>query len=63
MKDLLMKRNKLRNDAMQLRTIKFDEKVKDDKVGNLNKEQDKLWKKYKFYDNFIKANQKERELI
>lgn len=63
MKDLLIKRNKLRKNAMILRSVKFDEKVNGDKVTVLNKEQDKLWKKYKFYDNFIKANQKERELI
>ena len=50
MKDLLIKRNKLRNDAMTLRSVKFDKKVNGDRVTILNKEQDDLWKKYKFYD-------------
>ena len=59
MKDLLIKRNKLRKDAMILRSVKFDKKVNGDRVTILNKEQDGLWKKYKFYDNFIKAKNKE----
>ena len=58
MKDLLIKRNKLRKDAMILRSVKFDKKVNGDRVTILNKEQDDLWKKYKFYDNFIKAKNK-----
>ena len=58
MKDLLIKRNKLRNDAMTLRSVKFDKKVNGDRVTILNKEQDDLWKKYKFYGNFIKAKNK-----
>lgn len=55
MKDLIIKKNKLRNDAMRLREIKFDEKIKNGHSLELNKEQDKLWKKYEFYDNMIKA--------
>ena len=55
MKDLIMKRNKLRMDAMDLRSAKFDTEVKKDNVSNLNNEQNELWKKYKFYDKFIKT--------
>lgn len=55
MKDIIMKRNKLRMDAMRLREVKFDEKIKNEHSLELNKEQDKLWKKYEFYDKMLKA--------
>lgn len=58
MKDIILTRNKLRNDAMQLRTLKFDNKIKSKHSTKLNKEQDKLWKRYVFYDKFIKAKGK-----
>ena len=60
MKDIILTRNKLRNDAMQLRTLKFDNKIKSKHSTELNLEQDKLWKKYEFYDKFIKAKGKEK---
>jgi hypothetical protein len=53
-----MKRNKLRMDAMRLREVKFDEKIKNEHSLELNKEQDKLWKKYEFYDKMLKAYKK-----
>ena len=55
MKDILLKRNKLKNNAMQLRSLKFDSSVSNEQSIELNKQQDKLWKKYLFYENFIKA--------
>ena len=60
MKDILLKRNKLRNDAMQLRNLKFDKSVSNKRSVELNEEQDKLWKKYIFYERYIKAKDKER---
>lgn len=60
MKDILIKRNKLKEDAMKLREVKFDEKISKSHGMELNKEQDKLWNKFIFYDNFIKAKDKER---
>lgn len=59
MKDIMLMRNKLRNDAMQLRTLKFDTKIKSKHSTELNKEQDKLWKRYVFFDKYIKAKDKE----
>ena len=59
MKDLIIKRNKLKYDAMRLREVKFDDKLKKKNTLGLNKEQNELWKKYKFYDNLIKASRKE----
>ena len=60
MKDILLKRNKLKNDAMRLREVKFDETITKKHGRELNVEQDKLWKKYEFYDNYIKAKDKEK---
>ena len=60
MKDILLKRNKLKENSIRLRTVKFDESVNRDLTFKLNREQDEIYKKYKFYDNFIKANEKER---
>lgn len=60
MKDIILARNKLRDDAMQLRTLKFDNKIKSKHSTELNKEQDKLWKRYVFFDKFIKAKGKEK---
>lgn len=60
MKELIEKRNKVRMDAMRLREIKFDEKIKSEHTIELNKEQNKLWNKFKFYDNLIKAKRKEK---
>lgn len=60
MRDILLKRNKLINDAMRLREVKFDESVSKTYGRKLNVEQDKLWKKYEFYDNYIKAKDKEK---
>ena len=59
MKDLIIKRNKLRMDAMRLREVKFEPKLRNEHSMNLNKVQDNLWKKYKFYDNLLKASRKE----
>lgn len=58
MKNLIIKKNKLRNDAMRLREVKFEEKMSREHSMNLNKEQDELWHKYKFYDNLVKAMNK-----
>ena len=55
MKDIIIKRNKLRDDAMKLRRAKFDKNVSAKHSFEMDKEQDKLWKKYKFFDNFLKA--------
>ena len=60
MKDLIMKRNKLRMDAMRLREVKFEKSIKNNHSMELNREQDKLWKKYEFYNNLIKASRKEK---
>lgn len=61
MKELIEKRNKLKRDAMRLREVKFEPKLRNEHSMNLNKVQDNLWKKYKFYDNLLKTMRKENE--
>lgn len=58
MREIIIKRNKLKDDAMKLREVKFEEKIKPEHSLQLNKEQNKLWKKYEFYNNIIKAYNK-----
>lgn len=60
MKDILEKRNKLCHSSMNLRIIKFDLKLKKDKIEDLIKEQDKAFKEYYFYREYIKAINKEK---
>ena len=60
MKDILEKRNKLCESSLNLRIIKFDLKLKKDKIEDLIKEQDKAFKEYYFYREYIKAINKEK---
>ena len=60
MKDILEKRNKLCKCSINLRTIKFDLKLSKDKIEDLIKEQDKAFKEYYFYREYIKAINKEK---
>ena len=46
MKDILLKRNKLREDAMKLRNAKFDENVSRKQGMEMDRQQNKLWNKY-----------------
>lgn len=63
MKDILIKREDLRNRSQKLRVIKFDDKIDKDQVAVLIKEQDKVYKKWKFYNGIVKAlNKKEKKL-
>ena len=57
MKDILLKRNELRTKSINLRTLKFDPSIKDKLTTDISNEQDKIYKKYKFYDSFIKARE------
>lgn len=61
MKDILLKRNELRRNSINLRTIKFDESVNEKDIENLIKEQDKVYKKYKFYDRMVKMLNNKKE--
>lgn len=59
MTNIYLKRNELCEKSKQLRSIKFDIKVKNDRSFDINKEQDKVYNKFKFYNEYIKAKNKE----
>ena len=60
MKDLMLEKQKLCKKSIILRSAKFDTKVKRDDVTRLIEEQDKVYKQYKFYEQYIKAISKEK---
>ena len=58
MRDLLLKRNELRTKSKALRTIKFEPHIKESVAERETLIQDKIYKKYQLYNNFIKAKEK-----
>ena len=61
MKDIIIKRNKLCKDSIDLRSAKFDSSLSREKVNELVKQQDKVFKQFQFYKNFLKAYEKEKK--
>ena len=61
MQDIYLKRNKLRENSVKLRSAKFDKRLKKEDTFKLNEEQTEIWKKFSFYNEFIKAYSKEKE--
>lgn len=58
MNDLFRERQKLYKEGIELQNLLFEEKNKNtDKTKQL---QNKIYKKWKFYDEFIKAKEKEK---
>lgn len=60
MRDLIDKRNKLNKNSQKLRTIKFLEQLKREDVTKLIEEQNKVYKEFLFYREYIKAINKEK---
>ena len=54
MRDLYIKRNELCTKSTELQVAKWDIKLSKDKITDLIKKQDDVYKRYKFYDNIIK---------
>lgn len=59
MKDIYLERNKLRDNSIKLRSAKFEKRLSKDETFKLNEEQTKIYKKFKFYDDYLKAINKE----
>ena len=57
MKDILLKRNELKNKSTALKLLKFDDNLKYEQTKKLEEEQDKMFNKWNFYDKFIKARE------
>ena len=60
MRDLIDKRNELNKNSQNLRTIKFIEQLKREDVTKLIEEQNKVYKEFLFYREYIKAINKEK---
>lgn len=54
MRDLYIKRNELCSKSTELQVAKWDIKLNKDKITDLIKKQDDVYKRYKFYDKFLK---------
>lgn len=55
MKDILIKRNELKNKSVHLRSMRFEPNVKSEQIDKIAKEQSDIYNKWKFYDRFVKA--------
>lgn len=55
MRDILIKRNELKNKSVHLRSMRFEPKVKEKQIDKIAKEQTDIYNKWSFYDKFIKA--------
>lgn len=61
-REIREKRDKLRKSSMKLRELTLDCDFRTEKTLQLRKIQDEQYKKYEFYDNFIKANERIKDL-
>lgn len=67
MRDLIDKRNELNRYSQRLRTLKFDTTVfnprnrNNEKITQLIKEQDNIYKQFIFYKEYLKELSKERK--
>ena len=57
MKDILLKRNELKEKSIKLRTIKFAPSTANKQTDVIIKEQNEIYNKWNFYDKFIKARE------
>ena len=54
MNELYIKRNELNKKSQKLRIAKWSLKLTRKQISDLINKQDEVYKRYKFYDNFIK---------
>lgn len=54
MRDLYLKRNELNKNSQKLRSAKFQENISREKVREIIKQQQEIYKRYKFYDEYLK---------
>ena len=63
MRDILIKRNALKNNSIRMRSMRFEPHVKSSQVEKLAEEQNKMYNHWKFYDKFIKAREEVKNEI
>lgn len=59
-KEIRIKRNKLRDGSIRLKELAFYDNLGSDTNFKIREKQEKQYRKYKFYDGFIKAMDKEK---
>lgn len=57
MRDILIKRNELKNKSVHLRSMRFEPKASNKQVDEIAKTQSEIYSKWNFYDKFIKARE------
>ena len=58
MRDLYLKRNELNEKSQKLRVAKFDPRISKDMIEVLIRKQKEIYKRFKFYDEYIKIGGK-----
>ena len=58
MRDLYLKRNQLCESSLILRNMKFQGDLPRERITQLIKEQNEIYKRFKFYDNYLKIGGK-----
>lgn len=58
MNNIYLKRNELSEKSKWLRSAKFDIKLKNEQAFKIDEEQQKIYQKFKFYNEYIKAKNK-----
>lgn len=55
MRDILIKRNELKNKSAHLRSMRFEPKASNKQVDEIAKTQNDIYNRWNFYDKFVKA--------
>ena len=58
MRDLYLRRKQLCDTSMNLRSLKFEVGMGKDEIDNIIKKQNDVYKRWKFYDNYLKIGGK-----
>lgn len=63
MRDILIKRNELKNKSICMRSMRFEPNVKAKKSYEIGEKQNEIYQKWKFYDKFVKAREEAKHEI
>lgn len=63
MRDILLKRNELKNKSVHLRSMRFEPKANSEQIDKIAKEQNEIYNKWNFYDKFVKAREEVKNEI
>ena len=57
MRDILIKRNELKNKSAHLREVRFEPNIKAKITYEIGEKQNEIYQKWNFYDKFVKARE------